>query len=190
MLNRFLQFMGGRGLRPAPHIEAVARHNNFIWPNLAETAAQARVYQGSPWVYIAINRIAEAVALVPLRVLRLEGEQQVEVERHPLEVLLDAPNPYLSRFELFEQTCGMLELTGNAYWFLAGIRPASRRKSGRCARIGSALCPTRRGMCGGTCTRLMGHASRSIPPKWCISNAGIHPTIITVCPHWKRRGWL
>ncbi len=109
-----------RGLRPAPHLEAVARHNAFIWPNLAETGAQAGVYSQSPWVYIAINRIAEAAALVPLRVLRLEGERRLEVQNHPLETLLDAPNPFLSRFELIEQTIGMLELTGDAYWFLAG----------------------------------------------------------------------
>ncbi|MBZ0290450.1 MAG: phage portal protein, partial [Anaerolineae bacterium] len=108
------------GLRRAPHIEAVARHNSFLWPNLAEAGAQARVYQQSPWVYIAVNRIAEAVALVPLRVMRLDGERKIEVEGHPLERLLDAPNPYISRFELFEQTAGILELTGNAYWFLAG----------------------------------------------------------------------
>jgi HK97 family phage portal protein len=108
------------GLRPAPYLKAVAVHNAMIWPNLAETASQTRLYQQSPWVYIAVNRIAEAAALVPLRVLRLEGEQRVEVERHPLEVLLDAPNPYMSRFELVEQTVGMLELTGDAFWFLAG----------------------------------------------------------------------
>ncbi len=108
------------GLRPAPHMAAVARHNAYIWPNLAETGAQTRIYQQSPWVYIAISRIAEAAALVPLHVYRLRGEERLEVERHPLEVLLDAPNPYLSRFELLEQTVGMLELTGNAYWFLAG----------------------------------------------------------------------
>jgi HK97 family phage portal protein len=133
MLNRFIQFIGARrGLRPAPHIQAVAQHNHYSWPNLAETAAQARIYGQSPWVYIAINRVAEAVALVPLRVVRLssapelgavlspDGERRIEFERHPLERLLDAPNPYLSRFELFEQTVGMLELCGNAYWFLAG----------------------------------------------------------------------
>jgi HK97 family phage portal protein len=107
------------GLRPAPHIEAVARHNANLWPQLAEVESQARVYQQSPWVYIAINRIAGAAALVPLHVVRLEGERQIAVERHPLEDLLDAPNPYISRFELMEQTIGMLELTGNAYWFLA-----------------------------------------------------------------------
>jgi len=109
-----------RGLRPAPHVEAVAVHNSVIWPNLDEAQAQTTVYRQSPWVYVAINRIAEAAALVPLKVMRLDGEQRVEVERHPLEALLDAPNPYLSRFELMEQTVGMLELTGNAYWFLAG----------------------------------------------------------------------
>jgi HK97 family phage portal protein len=121
VFNRLSTFLNRqRGLRPAPHVAAVAVHNDHLWPNLAETQAQSLVYQQSPWVYIAVNRIAEAAALVPLKVLRLDGEQRTEVERHPVEALLDAPNPYLSRFELFEQTIGMLELTGNAYWFLAG----------------------------------------------------------------------
>lgn len=109
-----------KGLRPPPHLESVALHNTLGWSPLADTAKKALVYQQSPWVYIAVNRIAEAAALVPLRVLRLQGEQRLEVERHPLEILLDAPNPYSSRFELFEQTVGMLELSGEAFWFLAG----------------------------------------------------------------------
>ncbi len=109
-----------RGLRPAPHLEAVAVHNNFVWPNLAEAQAHTTIYRQSPWVYVAINRIAEAAALVPIHVFHVQGERRVEVERHPLERLLDAPNPYISRFELMEQTFGLLELTGNAYWFLAG----------------------------------------------------------------------
>jgi HK97 family phage portal protein len=121
-MNHWLARLFGRrnGLRPAPHLEAVAVHNHFVWPNLAEAEAQTTVYRQSPWVYVAINRIAEAAALVPLRVFRVQGERRVEVERHPLEQLLEAPNPYISRFELMEQTFGLLELTGNAYWFLAG----------------------------------------------------------------------
>ncbi|MBL8161111.1 MAG: phage portal protein [Anaerolineae bacterium] len=113
-------FTAVRGLRPAPHIQAVAAHNASVWPNLSEALAQNHVYQQSPWVYIAVNRIAEAAALVPLHVYRVTGEQRTGVNRHPLEDLLDAPNPYLSRFELIEQTVGHLELAGNAYWFLAG----------------------------------------------------------------------
>jgi HK97 family phage portal protein len=105
-----------RALRPAPHVEAIALHNSFTWPNPAESEAQTRVYQASPWVYIAVNRIAEAAALVPLHIV----QEREQVNRHPLERLLQAPNPFLSGFELIEQTVGMLELTGNAYWFLGG----------------------------------------------------------------------
>ncbi|MBC8100750.1 MAG: phage portal protein, partial [Armatimonadetes bacterium] len=79
-----------------------------------------RAYEQSPWVYVAVNRLAEAAALVPLHVYQMHGEQRLAVVRHPLERLLDAPNPFTSRFELLEQTIGALELTGNAYWFLSG----------------------------------------------------------------------
>ena len=83
-------------------------------------AHSARVYAQSPWVYIAINRIAEAGALVPLKVYRLQGERRIGIDNHPLEQLLACPNPLTSRFELIEQTLGALELHGNAYWLLVG----------------------------------------------------------------------
>lgn len=103
--------------KPA-HIEAVATHNHYM--NSIETASHSRIYTLSPWVYVAVNRIAEACALVPLKVYRIQGDQKLEVVQHPLEILLDNPNPYMSRFELMEQTVGSLELTGNAYWLLVG----------------------------------------------------------------------
>lgn len=108
------------GFRPAPHIQPVAVHQGYTMGNSLETSNPAGAYASSSWVYLAVNRIAEAAALVPSQVYRLDGEQKVAVERHPVEDLLDAPNPFMSRFELIEQTIGMLELTGNAYWFLAG----------------------------------------------------------------------
>ena len=108
------------GRRPAAGRLAVARQYAGLWPEPVDEAARARVYQQSPWVYIAITRIAEAAALVPLQVLRVAGERRLAVERHPLERLLEAPNPQLSRFGLMEQTVGMLELTGNAWWWLSG----------------------------------------------------------------------
>lgn len=107
-------------LGSATHIEAVANHNAHLWGGMSDTRTQMDVYQWSSWVYMAVNRIAEACALVPLQVYRVDGEQKIAVERHPMEILLDNPNPTMSRFELFEQTIGMLELTGNAYWYIAG----------------------------------------------------------------------
>ncbi len=106
--------------RQIPHIEAVAVHNDWHGGNMLAQVAQSGVYQQSPYVYVAVNRIAEAGALVPLKVYRQQGEQRLEVTNHPLERLLANPNPYLSQFELLEQTLGFLELMGNAYWYLAG----------------------------------------------------------------------
>ena len=103
----------------APHLQRVAVHNSHNFNPPMDTASP-NVYTQSPWVYIAINRIAEAGALVPLNVYRQQNEQKIAIDNHPLERLLNNPNPMTSRFELFEQTLGSLELTGNAYWFLAG----------------------------------------------------------------------
>ena len=104
--------------RHAPHLEALALHGPFQpAPTIANDAL---VYQQAPWIYLAINRIAEAAALVPLEVRRLQAGREELDGAHPLLALLAAPNPTLSRFELMEQTVGMLELTGNAYWLLLG----------------------------------------------------------------------
>lgn len=119
----WLDWLPGRRRRlekRPPHLAAVARHNAFGWPALTTYERQAAVYEDNAWVYVAVNRIAEAAALVPLRVYRQAGERCIPLEAHPAEALLAAPNPFLSGFELIEQTVGALELTGNAYWFLAG----------------------------------------------------------------------
>ena len=117
-LNRL--FTDEQTLRPAPHIRMVARHNATPYPPLTQTAAQANTYTQSPWVYVAVSRIIEAAALVPLHVYPHCDGEPVAAPNHPLLDLLHHPNPFMSRFDLLEQTLGMLELTGNAYWLLSG----------------------------------------------------------------------
>jgi HK97 family phage portal protein len=122
MFNRIRSWLGrgNKGLRSTPpHLASIAAHQRYQGENPFAAGYHA-VYARSPWVYVAISRIAEAAALVPLRVLRVEGDKRLQVIHHPLERLLDHPNPFQSRFELFEQTIGYLELTGNAYWYLVG----------------------------------------------------------------------
>ncbi len=119
MFRWFTSRFGRQTLREsAPHLEALAAHEGYPRPLVPRH--HLSVYAASPWVYLAVNRIAEAAALVPLHVYRLEGEHTESLTAHPLERLLAAPNPFMSRFELIEQTLGFLELTGNAYWFLVG----------------------------------------------------------------------
>lgn len=116
------KYLPQRGGTPRyPVIEPLRPNDIFnTWMGTTAETAYGKIYTQSAWVYMAVNRIAEAGALVPLHILQRTGEKLLAVERHPLEVLLDFPNPFTSRFELFEQTLGSLELTGNAYWFLNG----------------------------------------------------------------------
>jgi HK97 family phage portal protein len=90
------------------------------YPQMPAPTDDLRMYRESAWVYVAVTRIAEAGALVPLRVYELDGEQKRPIDNHPLEHLLAHPNPFMSRFDLLEQTLAMLELTGSAFWFLSG----------------------------------------------------------------------
>jgi HK97 family phage portal protein len=144
LIERALRRVGYVKWRPASVIHRVESgvlgdSTPVIAPEIGEAAKYAGVYMASPWVYVAVNRIAEAAALVPFRVIERatssltssqdEGtispkvrptRSDVEIADHPFEQLLRRPNPLLSRFELIEQTVGNLEIHGNAYWFLAG----------------------------------------------------------------------
>jgi HK97 family phage portal protein len=115
MFTRISHLLRRRGARPGP-----LQHAHALSASPPAGIAHSRVYQQSPWVYVAVNRIAEAAALVPLRVLRQAGGRAVEAPDHPLAGLLARPNSSQSGFELMEATVGMLELHGNAYWFLGG----------------------------------------------------------------------
>jgi len=99
----------------SPYLAAIAQDSATL--NAPPTSS---AYEQSPWVYVAINRIAEAAALVPLHVYRQTPQGEETLPQHPLLALLDNPNPTTSRFELLEQTLGHLELHGNAYWYVLG----------------------------------------------------------------------
>lgn len=75
------------------------------------------------WVYAAVTAVAQEVAKqVPLVVQttgQADHQQQVLPHTHPLCRLLDNPNPWLTRWELWYLTTVYLELTGNAFWYVA-----------------------------------------------------------------------
>lgn len=106
--------------KPLPATALLASRQPSLNHTPLAGAPYARLYQQSPWIYVAVNRISEAAALVPIRVFRQTINGRAEIPGHPLLRLLNAPNPHLSRFELIEQTVGALELTGNAFWYLVG----------------------------------------------------------------------
>jgi len=123
VVERALRRFGYVKWRPASvihRVEPIAGETAIAPPEIGQMAQYAGVYMNSPWVHVAINRIAEAAALVPFQVTRRTRAGAIALPGHPFERLLARPNPLMSRFELIEHTIGSLEIHGNAYWFLAG----------------------------------------------------------------------
>ena len=81
-------------------------------------AAQAELYQRLSWVQIAVGIIARSVATAGVQVKRMVGDAPKQIVNHPFEVLLQHPNPHMSRAQLLEATSAYKRLTGNAYWWL------------------------------------------------------------------------
>jgi HK97 family phage portal protein len=67
-------------------------------------------------VYTIVSRIIEAAAPLPWGVYQVDGKGQRTLDpRHPLNALLDAPNPKQSWHDVLTALCGYLLVTGNAY---------------------------------------------------------------------------
>lgn len=105
---------------------------------------QLRNYQS--WVYAAVNAIAQEVAQQRPFLYRNTGQAEHEQiplpAAHPLVRLLDSPNPWMTRWELWYLTVVYLELTGATGTPRRGAAPTAggsgRRSSGSCRRRGSA----------------------------------------------------
>jgi HK97 family phage portal protein len=93
---------------------------------------QLRNYQS--WVYAAVNAIAQEVAQQHPFLYRNTGQAQHEQvplpAAHPLVRLLDSPNPWMTRWELWYLTIVYLELTGNCFWYAATRRGSDGRRLG------------------------------------------------------------
>src|SRR6266571_2378868 len=93
---------------------------------------QLRNYQS--WVYAAVNGIAQEVALQRPFLYRNTGQAEHEQiplpGTHPLVRLLESPNPWMTRWELWYLTVVYLELTGNCYWYAAPRLGSDGRRFG------------------------------------------------------------
>ena len=96
-----------------------ARQAAWDMPSYDVISNQLKAYSVFSWVNFAVNRISESCAGAALNVLELEGEDKTQVKNHEFEQLLRRPSPKISPFMLMQGTFASLELTGNAYWYVA-----------------------------------------------------------------------
>lgn len=90
----------------------------FTMPDLEDAKEQTRLYTKLSWIATAVNTVATTAAGAPFQVMQRMGEDKEGIPNHPFELLLERPNPMMSRFELLEATFSYRALTGNCYWWL------------------------------------------------------------------------
>jgi phage portal protein BeeE len=74
------------------------------------------------WTFAAVNAIAGEVSNIQLRLYQVTGDEHEEQDDHPLLTLLDGVNEHMTGPELKYVTMAHLELTGNVYWLLDGVK--------------------------------------------------------------------
>jgi HK97 family phage portal protein len=86
-----------------------------VWSAWNTDTAIREGYKSVAWVYACVKLRANAVASVPIVVERYIGGEWVPDERHPLQRLINYPNPDLDCNELMRLFVTHLDLSGNAY---------------------------------------------------------------------------
>ena len=94
---------------------SMIKGSRYTMPNDKEDSSYFKEYKN--WVFACINARAEELASIDLYLENQDTEE--EIKSHPVLDLLNDVNPNTTRYELFFATQAFLDLTGNAYWYLA-----------------------------------------------------------------------
>lgn len=105
------------------HLMATAQAAAYNMPDLSLYANQYELLRQSPSVAVALEIKAHVVSQADVRVKKVDGEWEEELDNHPFERLLRHPNDVTSKSELLAATTTSLDVTGNSYWWLNRAGP-------------------------------------------------------------------
>jgi len=118
----FVDSLGAYGRQGEPYPLTYDSSGNYPIEKLVKQYGQS-----TTWVYIAINRIANACAQIPIQFQDPDQPgRYLKTDISGLQKLVRQPNPYMGRFDFVEKLFVSLELTGNAYIELAAPTSAGR----------------------------------------------------------------
>ena len=87
-----------------------------VWSDFDAKKASSEGYKAVPWVYASVKKRADAVASVPLVVEELVNGEWEAKPTHPLQQLLNNPNPHMDTGEIMRLFVTHLDLSGNGLW--------------------------------------------------------------------------
>lgn len=92
----------------------------FVFGNEVPPTIKASEYlkHSVGWVYACVSAISDAVANVEFELFRMEKDDVVKVEEHPILDLLYRVNDFQTQYDFLCLTQSYLELTGEAPWFI------------------------------------------------------------------------
>lgn len=105
-------------LKANAHLAAAAEQANWTMPDTSLYENQYELLRQAPSVSVALNIKGQVVSQVGLKVKKITGEWEEELDDHPFERLMRNPNEITSKSELLAATTTSLDVTGNAYWWL------------------------------------------------------------------------
>jgi len=91
-------------------------HSAANWNDWDARAAVEEGFKSSVPVFACIKKRYDAVSSIPWVVETLNGDEWEVTPNHPLQKLLDNPNPEMSRGELMRLLICHLDLAGNGFW--------------------------------------------------------------------------
>lgn len=113
-----------KGLQQVRLSEAYGGSDLFgTWRTGKKMKADQAMRVNTGWVYACVRAIAEAVAHIPFKLYEIDSEgNREEIFDHELLDMLNAANPYMTGFELKYMTAAHMQLAGNSYWLLDGVK--------------------------------------------------------------------
>ena len=76
-------------------------------------------------MFASVNAIAHDIMNIDWRLFQVDGKDDKEQTDHELLDLLDSVNPDMTGLELKYLLSAHLDLTGNAHWYLDGVKKDS-----------------------------------------------------------------
>ncbi len=100
-----------------PWLGRTAEAHKFSIPSGDLWKSQSDLYRRLSWVHTVVAAIAKSCAIAKFEVKKMVGEKTEAIINHPYELLLQRPNPLMSRYEFIVSSISFYLLTGNAYWW-------------------------------------------------------------------------